>query len=388
MILEREQIQRYLRHILIPEVSGPGQKKLLDSSALVYCDSLTDSAFMLYYLAAMGIGELHCYAEHAAGQELLIDNLFKLNPDVKVSITAGAPTCNCSCNHRVDIVIIASKKPEVHIDFDLYSNIPVIFTAAAGDRGFIKTKAEKDAASSALKELYSFYTQNNSQEYSLFAGAAASLTGILAAVETIKALLKIGFLCEAALQFDLATYEFVYGTALSRHKSYFTDMKQIYQKLRKAKALIVGSGGLGSPAAYMLASMGIDIGLVDFDTVELSNLNRQILHNTDRIGMTKVQSAKEFLSKLNPEIEIAAYEQRFSKHNAEQLLSGYDIIIDGLDNLATRYILNDACYLQKKTLIEAGVLGFNGLTTVILPDSGPCYRCTFPEETGKKPVPS
>ncbi|MGE5677016.1 MAG: HesA/MoeB/ThiF family protein, partial [Pseudomonadota bacterium] len=149
------------------------------------------------------------------------------------------------------------------------------------------------------------------------------------------------------------------------------------------------SGGLGSPAAYVLARSGIGkLGLVDYDTVEVSNLNRQILHSTETVGMPKVRSAERYLRTLAPDTEVCTYDQKFSAANAEEIVSEYDIVIDGLDNLPNRYLLNDVCYFIRKPFIEAGVLRFDGLATTILPDVSPCYRCIFPESKEQASVPS
>lgn len=382
MILERDQIQRYLRHILIPEISGAGQKKLLDSSILIYCDSLSNSALMLYYLAAMGIGKISCYTKNITGIEFIKEHINKLNPDVDFSIvheTKGS----------YDATVICCEKPELPINIDEW-NMPIIFSAAVGDCGFLKSILLSKDILGSIEEISSFYTKLDSQHSdTLFNKTCLNLLGVLTSIEVVKTLLKIGTVREEALQFDLYSNNFEYGKDLTNIQLYNLNQDIIIKTLKKAKVLIVGSGGLGSPVAYMLASMGIGtLGIVDYDIVEISNLNRQILHSTDTIGIPKVKSAKEFLKRLNPEIEVCTYEKKFSIENAEDIIRDYDIVIDGLDNLPTRYLLNDVCYFAKKTFIEAGVLGFNGLLTTIQPDIGPCYRCIFPENVDNSIVPS
>ena len=390
MILEREKINRYMRHIIMPEIGGMGQKKLLDSSILLYCDNLSNSALMLYYLTAMGIGKIHCHAGYALDKELLIQNLQSLNPHVEICITDNSYHQQAVQDSNYDTVIVSSEKAGINIDFSNLQNMPIILTAAAGDCGYLQTVNREKNLSLALDELNSFYLNNdNDQSASLFNKACISLLGTLAAIEAVKILLNIGCECKNALQFDLASLNFIYDENTLNPLKYSLKADQISKQLKKAKALIVGSGGLGSPAAYMLASMGIGrLGLVDYDTVEISNLNRQILHATDKIGMPKVKSAEEFLKRFNSEIDICTYDQKFSIENAEELIKDYDIIIDGLDNLPTRYLLNDICYFLKKPLIEAGVLRFYGLATTIQSDIGPCYRCIFHENTNSSPIPS
>ena len=152
-------------------------------------------------------------------------------------------------------------------------------------------------------------------------------------------------------------------------------------KLNNSKVLVVGTGGLGSPVALYLAAAGIGtLGLVDHDTVDLSNLQRQVLHSTLDIGRPKVDSAAETLSNLNPDITIRKYNEFLAKDNVIQIISDYDVVVDASDNFPTRFLLNDACYLLKKPLIFGAVLEFQGQVTTFTqePDSA-CYRCLFPE---------
>ena len=153
------------------------------------------------------------------------------------------------------------------------------------------------------------------------------------------------------------------------------------KKLQEAKILVIGAGGLGSPAALYLVAAGIGtIGLTDGDVVDLSNLQRQILHTTDRIGMPKVESGGQLLSALNPETTLELYPEHVSKENIMSLLEKYDIILDGSDNFSTRFLINDACFFAKKTLISGSIFRFEGQLATIKPHEGfPCYRCLYPE---------
>lgn len=152
-------------------------------------------------------------------------------------------------------------------------------------------------------------------------------------------------------------------------------------KLKRAKVLLIGAGGLGSPAGLYLAAAGIGtIGLVDGDVVDLSNLQRQIMHSTATLGKPKVESGKKTLSAINPEITINAYHQLVDAENILPLISQYDIVLDGSDNFTTRFLVNDACFFAKKTLISASMFRFEGQLTAIKPHQGyPCYRCLYPE---------
>lgn len=152
-------------------------------------------------------------------------------------------------------------------------------------------------------------------------------------------------------------------------------------KLKRAKVLLIGAGGLGSPAALYLAAAGVGtIGLVDGDVVDLSNLQRQIMHSTATLGQPKVESGRKTLSSINPEITINTYHQLVDADNILPLISQYDIVLDGSDNFSTRFLVNDACFFAKKTLVSASMFRFEGQLTTIKPHAGyPCYRCLYPE---------
>ena len=151
------------------------------------------------------------------------------------------------------------------------------------------------------------------------------------------------------------------------------------RNLLGAKALIVGAGGLGSSSAIYLALAGVGtIGIVDFDVVEISNLQRQILHHTSDIGRPKLDSARDNIISYNPDTNVVLHEVRLESHNAREIISQYDLVINGADNFATRYLVNDACYLEGKPLVDGSILIFDGQATLFLPGQG-CYRCLFPE---------
>ncbi|MCH7500691.1 MAG: molybdopterin-synthase adenylyltransferase MoeB [Nitrospinae bacterium] len=152
------------------------------------------------------------------------------------------------------------------------------------------------------------------------------------------------------------------------------------RKILDARVLMIGAGGLGSPAAYYLAAAGIGhLGIVDFDKVDLSNLQRQIIHSTERIGMLKTESAKKTITALNPDVDVTLYNERINSQNIKELFEGYDYIVDGSDNFATRFLVNDACVLMGKTNIHGSIFRFEGQATVFEPQDGPCYRCLYPE---------
>jgi len=151
-------------------------------------------------------------------------------------------------------------------------------------------------------------------------------------------------------------------------------------KLLQAKVLCLGAGGLGSPVALYLAAAGVGtIGLVDNDVVDMSNLQRQIVHTNDRVGMAKTESAKLTLSALNPDLDIVEHRTRLDSSNVMEIFKDYDLIIDGCDNFPTRYLVNDACVMLGKPNVHGSIFQFEGQATVFAPGEGPCYRCQFPE---------
>jgi len=161
------------------------------------------------------------------------------------------------------------------------------------------------------------------------------------------------------------------------------------QKMLEARVLLLGAGGLGSPAAYYLAAAGIgNLGIVDFDQVDLSNLQRQIIHSTERIGMLKTESAKKTIQALNPDVNVTLYNEKMDSSNIMSLIKEYDYVVDGSDNFPTRYLVNDACVMKNKTLIHGSIYRFEGQVTVFKPDDGPCYRCLYPEPPPPGMVPN
>lgn len=161
------------------------------------------------------------------------------------------------------------------------------------------------------------------------------------------------------------------------------------KKLLESSVLIIGAGGLGSPSAYYLGAAGIGkIGIIDGDVVELSNLQRQIIHSTTDLGKPKVESAKETINKLNNDVNVITYKKRINSSNIMDIIKDYDLILDGCDNFPTRYLVNDACVFAKKTNIHGSIFRFEGQATVFKPYEGPCYRCLYPQPPPPGAVPS
>ena len=160
-------------------------------------------------------------------------------------------------------------------------------------------------------------------------------------------------------------------------------------KLLQAKVWMIGAGGLGSPSAYYLAAAGVGtIGIIDNDVVDISNLQRQILHANDRVGMPKVESAKKTLEGLNPDVKVIPYQAKLTSENVMDIIKDYDLVVDGCDNFPTRYLVNDACVLAGKPNVHGSIFQFEGQATVFYPGKGPCYRCLYPEPPPAELAPS
>src|SRR5215218_795438 len=160
-------------------------------------------------------------------------------------------------------------------------------------------------------------------------------------------------------------------------------------KLLDAKVLLLGAGGLGSPTALYLAAAGIGkLGLVDDDVVDVSNLQRQVIHTTDRVGVAKVDSAEEQIKALNPDVDVVKYQMRLDASNIMEIIEGYDVVVDGVDNFPTRYLLNDASVRLRIPVVSAAILGFEGQLSVFAPYEGPCYRCLFRQPPPAELAPS
>ena len=161
------------------------------------------------------------------------------------------------------------------------------------------------------------------------------------------------------------------------------------RKLLRSKVLLIGAGGLGSPTAIYLAAAGVGtLGLMDGDIVDVSNLQRQILHTTANVGRSKVESGTEMLRALNPDVNVVSLPMRIDVDNVMDVIKDYDLVVDGSDNFDTRYLVNDACYLAGKTNVHGSIFQFEGMATVFAPNQGPCYRCLYPTPPPPGLVPS
>lgn len=161
------------------------------------------------------------------------------------------------------------------------------------------------------------------------------------------------------------------------------------KKLLRSKVLLIGAGGLGSPAALYLAAAGVGtLGIIDNDVVDLTNLHRQVIHGTKDVGRPKVESARETIADINPDVRVVPYHARLTVENVEEIIRDYDVILDGSDNFDTKYLLNDACFLAGKPLVHGAIFQFEGMVSDFIPGAGPCYRCLYPTPPPAGLVPS
>jgi molybdopterin/thiamine biosynthesis adenylyltransferase len=407
MILTREQINRYLRHIIIPEISGAGQKKLIESKIFISASNVEEAASLIYYVAALGIGNITCCFMNKEGYEKLFTNINELNDDVLIELVDyQASIVNNNSQYYQDslVRIVIGKYKDLKDSFvnllEDKSNskfIPVIVATNLGWKAFFQTirnQKEIDCILSNVESANPSYMEDNIHERE-GSVLSACLLGTLTAIECVKLCLNIGTIVETPIYFDLLSMNF---KRLSDDNDYLAiadnnfdlQLKATQQKINNSKklsdskVLIVGTGGLGSPAAFALASIGIGtIGFVDYDEVDISNLNRQIIHSTSKIGMSKVESAKLFIKKLNPDVNTITYHTSLNTSNAIKIVNDYDVVLDCVDNFSARYLLNDACYFANKPLVDAAAVRFCGLIMTIIPKVGPCYRCLFPAIIGQ-----
>lgn len=400
MILTKEQINRYMRHIIMPEISGQGQKKLIESSAYIYGETVEDLSPLIYYLAAIGTGNIFCYFEDNIGYETLFNNIRDLSNDISIKIINGK---SISDNTEFTFKVFLGNVNFINRIADAFINvkddnkfIPTIISLKNQWKGTLQTFYNSEDLKLFIKELsdkFSYLksdcTENSIPQNTL----VTSILGTLCSIEGVKLCLNIGQIHKNLMYLDFFSMEFndieqnkidfYLEKLLSNSNEEIISYDDIEKKLNDSKIIIVGTGGLGSPVALALSRSGVGtIGLIDNDTVEVSNLNRQILHSTSRIGIPKVESAKLFINNINSSTKIITYVTDLNKDNAVKILCDYDIVISGVDNIQTRYLINDACFFLKKPVVEAGVLRFDGINTTIIPGEGHCYRCIYPNETG------
>ncbi|MGE5677247.1 MAG: HesA/MoeB/ThiF family protein [Pseudomonadota bacterium] len=387
MILKKDQLSRYMRQMIIPEISSNGQENILASSTVIHSECVEAAAFALYYLAASGVGEASCCIDDTDGWDELSSKLSDLNGDIRFRLKTGKDKIAIV---RASTRIVSGNPQYVRKALKNIMNsdtgekfIPTIITLNYGWRGTIRTFQSKAELSEFLSELEKWPGFNSFDPISHGHKLSGYFSSLMAVQEHLKLVLSIGKPLVNALYYDLFKIEF---ETVSNIPGLFYRLDRLEPvennaaTLSDAKVLIAGCGGLGSPAAYSLTSIGIgSLGLVDNGRVELPDLNRQILHSSSRLGMAKVNSAEIFLKDINSLTQFSLHNVKLKKENIREIIKSYDMIIGCLDSLNDRYMLNDACLAEGKPLVEAGVMDISGLVTSIIPGKGHCYRCIFPE---------
>lgn len=397
MILRNDQLDRYMQHIIIPEISRQGQEKILHSSVILFSEDLDKVSLALYYLAAAGVGAVYCNIDNAINWDDLSDKLHDLNSDVKIRLQCEKEMKHSNVQATTRIIAGSPGYVEETLKNILKSDynekyIPTIVSVFNGWRGAVQSIATKTGLENFLLQMDGSAGFSKFNPDSFDHKLSGYFSSLMAVIEHLKITLSHGKPLSTALYYDLYAMEF---DSIESPASliYKLNPPKIHESIPKpftdCNVLIVGCGGMGSAAAYALASLGIGrLGLIDSDTVELNNLIQQIMHSFSRIGISKVQSAEIFLKQINPDIILDKYNSKIGKESIRDIINSYDIVIGCLDNLSDTYILNDACLAAGKPLLEAGALDISALATSIIPGEGQCFSCTFPKPDDESPIPS
>ncbi|MDW7672615.1 MAG: ThiF family adenylyltransferase [Bacillota bacterium] len=398
--LSPQQVQRYLRQIIMPQISGKGQETLLKTHVILYMPSLQWGGMMLAYLAAVGVGQITCVLENMTKGSEIIRHVMDLNPETQLEVMPANEPWIPANQHTTNAYIVigpddfAARHTQKAASIVSEDGVPHIFVGANPWKGTLWAyghNLEHEGEKAVLQDF---------SDDALTVGQvlSASFGGTLAVIELVKIRLDIGRKLEKPFTYDLMNMTFGEEVGDDEIESLAVDTyndlehlndDELHQRLAKGKVLVIGSGGLGSPASFALAQAGIGtLGLVDHDYIDLSNLNRQILHTTSRIGQPKVASGAITLEMLNSNMRVNIYQERMTETNVDRLLMAYDLLLDGLDNLPSRYVANKAAVAAAKPFVSAGVLTFYGQSTSILPGDGPCYECIFPQTEGNGNAPT
>lgn len=386
-----EKDKRFSRQVIIPNIGYEGQKKLITTNLLVIAPSVSDSKILLYYLAAVGIGKVVVCTNDKEGYDFLVNNLRDLNSGFNISCINTrefeiTPKSIEAFNLAVVIMNEENNEEEnswAKILGQVNALLPVFTVSFFGWSGSLSFSNVNTWQRIKYEE---FIGTIKDKLYSLGKGFSKGFGSSIIVTEVVKFIIKSDNICNYIFYYDLLNMIFNKCSAIELKEYINMSSKEdllreinLSDKFQNLKALVVGSGGLGSPVTLGLLDAGINnIGIVDFDVVDESNLNRQILHSESRIGIPKVVSAEKFIKDNYKNINIKKYNYKIDSQNIIEILKEYDVVIDAVDNFKTRYIINDACYILKKPMIEAGVDRFSGLNMTIVPDEGPCYRCLFP----------
>lgn len=398
--LSPQQVQRYLRQIIMPQISGKGQEILLKTHVMVHMPSLQWGEMMLAYLAVVGVGQITCVLNNLKNGSDIIRHVMDLNPETQLKVMSANDPWTPDDHQAPNAFIVIGPKDFVALHMQRSENfvsldgMPPIFVWVKPWKGTLWAGGHIQESEDEGAVIQDF----SDEALTVGQVLSASFGGTLAVIELVKMRLGIGRKLETPFTYDLMNMTFGEEVGDEEMESLAVDTyndlehlnnDELHQLLAQGKVLVIGTGGLGSPAAFALAKAGIGtLGLVDHDHVDLSNLNRQILHTTSRIGVSKVESGAKTLRMINPKMTVNIYQERMTEANVDRLLMDYDLLLDGLDNLPSRYVANKAAVAAAKPFVSAGVLTFYGQSTSILPGDGPCYECIFPQSVDNGNAPT
>lgn len=380
--LAKSKHERYARQMLIPEVAERGQQKLLAAAVSLYGENSSSIAVAAYYLAAAGIGCIECHVDDDDGYRRLAADLQDLNRHVRLTLAEGE-----RCILRIVLGspdYVAQQQARLAAAF-----VPTVLAVYHAWQGVQFVANDQAGLLACLAKLPEAQAKRRAHEAAAAGGTVFSrgFFGALSALQIIKLTLGIGVAAPEPLHADLAALHFA-NVKLAESAALFQALGAPTAAPAASSGggnvLIVGAGGLGSPVAYALTLAGVgQLGLVDFDTVAISNLNRQFLHAESRLGMLKTASAACFLQRLAPGIPVKQYAVRLNAENVAALIADYDVVIAAVDNFSARLLLNEACVKARKPLVEGGVAWFDGALRTIIPHQGPCCRCTNPAQSNE-----
>jgi molybdopterin/thiamine biosynthesis adenylyltransferase len=370
--LSAAQRERYSRQISLPGFGEAGQSRLHGSRVLVAGGDST-AHVAIHYLAAAGVGTIGILARRGVWDRLS-GKLAALNPDVEV-VVHHAPFQEADLREligRHDVVLVTGDEDgSARVLWQAATELskPVAACFVAGEEVWVSVQAPSSSEQQPVPI----------RQGGPVPSVPHGIGGCLLAGEAMKSLVGLGSGdMPRTVRFSMADLSFRDGHDVREPRGTEPVGSPETADLTAARLLVVGAGGLGCAAAMHLAAAGVGtIGIVDGDTLELSNLHRQVLYNTDQIGERKAGLAKEALCEMNSEVKVEPHEERVAEANAAELVRDFDVVLACVDNFPTRYVLNDACVSLGKPLVEAAVFEYAGQTITFLPPETSCYRCLF-----------
>ncbi|SES87084.1 HesA/MoeB/ThiF family protein [Anaerobranca gottschalkii] len=361
-------MDRFRRQIIIPQIGEKGQKKLMEEKVEVLAEKIENCDLLLLYLAAVGINNITLFLSKVSNVDSIVQHAKDLNPSLNIEIKGIINYIKS--DYEKPTTIIVGDRSFIEEVIEKVEEGSYIIAIAQPWRVYIKECNNQKDVERILFQAKDF----EKEEDTIGLNLSCNFLGTILTTEVIKKVIGLGVSLHGGFTFDLLTSDS--NLELGENRINLGNLN-----LRDKKVLVVGTGGLGSPVTLTLAKLGIGtIGLVDYDQVEMSNLNRQILHSTSKIGVAKVESAQKLLSSLYPDVKIVPYKLKVTDENVQEIIKDYGVVVGALDNIPSRYILNDGCYWENIPYVEGAIKTFYGQVTNIIPKVTPCYRCMVPEK--------